>query len=187
MKKLITIILAGLMVCIPFVTYADESDLESRVAALEERVAALEAQLTGLAPTGVSEAPNQEEVSPAAIDTGIEWEGCTLEYKDFELITDSDGNECVLLYFDYFNGSGETKNYYGSFEVEAFQNGKEMETASAQGNEAYDEKYTDLRSGADPLRVASCFKLTDHSDIIVSLIGFTAFGEDPVEFTLSLE
>lgn len=187
MKKLAMLSLAC-MLAFPMTVHAEDADriaaLEEKVAALEQRVAALE----GTTPAGVSEAPAQESFElTGTVETGMQYDGFSMEYVDFEITTDQSDVPCVILYFDYFNGSGETKHFSNSFDVTAFQHGKEMEPAYPSSNQAWQDTTTDLRSGADPLRVGVSFAITDQTEIIVSIEGFAGRGDGPVEFTLALE
>ena len=187
MKKLAMLSLAC-MLAFPMTVHAEDADriaaLEEKVAALEQRVAALE----GGTPAGVSEAPAQEVFEPAGtVETGLQYDGMSMEYTDFEITTDQSDVPCVILYFDYYNGSGETKHFTNSFDVTAFQHGKEMKHAYPSSNQAWLDTATDLRSGADTLRVGVSFAITDQSEIIVNISGFAGKGGDPVEFTLALE
>lgn len=185
MKKLAMLTLA-IALAIPMTAHAEEdriAALEEKVAALEQRVAALE----GTAPAEVSEAPEQEAVAAPAIDTGVEYKGCTLEYSDFGVFSDKDGNPCLLIYSNFFNGSGETKMYSNTFGIKVFQHGKQCKEGVALDDEAYNERFTELRSGADAIRVASCFKLTDMTEVIVNMNGFNGPVENAIEFTLTLE
>lgn len=187
MKKLAMLSLAC-MLAFPMTVHAEDADriaaLEEAVAALEQRVAALEG---GAAPAGVSATPAQEAVTPAAVETGIEYNGCSAEFVDHEVsVSYDDGSPCVILYFDYFNGSGETKHFSNSFSIQVFQHGKEMKWTIGKDNQECLESSTDLRSGADPLRVASAYKIEDQSEIIVSIKGHGS-GDAPLEFTVSLE
>ncbi|MBP3873971.1 MAG: DUF5067 domain-containing protein [Lachnospiraceae bacterium] len=186
MKRFTAFILASLLACVPVTAFADDADLEARVAALEEKVAALEAQLSGSAPEGVAAASDQEVADVDDVETGITADGCSLEYVDYEVTKSYDDADCVVLYFDFINGSGETKNAMATFVVDVFQNGKEQDFAIVSDNEAMDDNSTDLRSGADPLRVAFGAKLEDMSDIIVSIHPMSR-SVDPVEFTVTLE
>ena len=187
MKKLAMLSLAC-MLAFPMTVHAEDADriaaLEEKVAALEQRVAALEG---GAAPAGVSEVPAQEAVAGPAIDTGVEYKGCTLEFSDFAVFSDKDGNPCLLIYSNFFNGSGETKMYSNTFGIKVFQHGKQCKEGVALDDEAYNERFTELRSGADAIRVASCFKLTDMAEVIVNMNGFNGPVENAIEFTLTLE
>lgn len=185
MRKLIIMAMtASLAMSVP--VFAEDADLASRMEALEERVSALEAQL-GAPPDGVSKVPAQEVVPPADVETGIITEGgCSLEYKDFALTQSYDGHDCVALYFDFFNGSGETTSAFLEFHMTVYQNGREQPFAVLSGDDAFDERDTTLRSGADPLRVCFASMLEDDSDIIVNLKA-SDYSVDEVEFSLSLK
>lgn len=185
MKEFITLTITGILLLSPFSAFADD-DLEARVAALEDRVAALEAQLAGSAPEGVAAAPDQEVADVGDVETGIVADGCSLEYAGFEVTKSYDDCDCVVIYFDFTNGSGETKNAMSTFHMDVFQHGKEQDFAIVSENEAMDDNDTDLRSGADPLRVAFGAKLEDMSDIIVSVHPMSR-SVDEVEWSLSLE
>lgn len=166
--------------------FAEDSDLLARIEALEERVAVLEASI-GSAPEEVSAVPDQEVVQPASVGTGIVTEGgCSLEYKDFAVTQSYDGHDCVAVYFDFFNGSGETTSAMLEFYMTVFQNGKEQPFAVLSGDQAYDDRDTSLRSGADTMRVCFASMLEDDSDIIINLRA-TDRSVDDVEFSLSLK
>lgn len=179
MKKIIALSLTGIMMLTPAAVFADDADLEARIAALEERVAALEEQLGTQTSEDVVTDDNGGDVF-------IEYEGCTLKYKDFAIKTDYEGDEGIILYFDFYNGSEETTNYTMTFDVSVFQNGKEMELTDFPDDPASHARYTDLRANSGPIDVGACFKLEDKTDIIVSME--TMFGDaEPVEFTLPIE
>lgn len=180
MKKLI--ILITIMAFMPMTVHAE--DLETRVQALEERVAALEAQLN----TAPSDVPEQEKVDPGTVETGMVENGCSLTFKRFEVSKDYSDNDIVILYFDFFNGSGETKSAEYAFEVKVFQNGREQPECIAFDSDAGKERYTEFRSGAGPVEVAYASKIQDTSDIIVNISNpFISNGDDFVEFALSLK
>lgn len=184
MKKLALLLTASLAFAAP--VFGADADLEARIAALEERVAVLEAQIGGV-PDGVSKAPDQEVVPAGDVETGIVTAGgCSLEYKDFALTQSYDGHDCVAIYFDFFNGSGETTSAMYEFYMTVYQNGKEQPFAVLSGDQAYDDRDTTVRSGTDPMRVCFASMLEDDSDIIVNLkAADRSVGE--IEFALSLK
>ena len=187
MKKLIALSLAGLLTCIPFSTLADDTDLEARVDALEERVAALEAQLAGSPPEGVTAAPDQEVTDVGNVETGLVSNNCSLEYTGFEVAKTYDDHDCVVLYFDFMNGSGETTTASREYTVTVFQNGKEQDFGIVSDNEPNHDWQTEIRSGSDPLMVAYASEIQDMSDIIVRIKSGTDYSIEPVEFTVPLE
>lgn len=186
MKRIIASLIVGIMIIAPSSALAEE-DLEARVTALEERVAALEAQI-GAPPEGVSAVPEQEKIDPGTVETGMINNGSSLTFKRFELAKDYNDEDIVILYFDFFNGSGETTSASYEFEVKVFQNGREQEEAFITEIEAGQERYTEFRSGADPVEVAYASHIQDLSDIIVNISDpFFSNEDDFVEFMLSLE
>ena len=187
MKKLVALSLAGLLACAPFTAFADDADLEARVAALEEKVAALEAQMSGSASEGVAAAPDQEAADVGDVETGLVSNNCSLEYIDFEVTKTYDDLDCVVLYFDFVNGSGDTTTASREYTVTVFQNGKEQDFGIVSGNDPNHDWQTEIRSGSDPLKVAYAAEIQDMSDVIVRIQSGTDYDIEPIEFTLSLE
>ena len=185
MKNLIAISLIGVLALTPLTAFADESSLEERIAALEERVSNLEAQLN--TPEGASAVHKQEEIAPETVETGMVEAGCSLTFKRFELSKDYSGKDIVILYFDFFNDSGSTKSADHAFEVKVFQNDREQPESFSFDSDAGTERYTELRSGADPVEVAYASTIQDMSDIIVNISNpFISGGDNFIEFSLSL-
>lgn len=185
--KILVSLMAGMLMLSPIIAHADDSDLEARIAALEERVAVLEAQINA-SPEGVSAVPEQKEVNPGTVETGMVDDGCSLTFKRFEVSENYSGESIVILYFDFFNGSGRTTSADYKFEVKVFQNDREQSETISFDNEAGRERYTEFRSGADPVEVAYASNIQDMSDIIVNISNpFISNEDDFVEFTLSLE
>lgn len=174
--KFLVSLMVGMLMISPISAQADDTDLEARIAALEERVAALEAQ--------VNTAPEDSGTG----ETEMVENGRSLTFKRFEISKDYSGDDIVILYFDFFNGSDRTTSADHSFEVKVFQNDREQPESIAFDCDAGDERYTEFRSGADPVEVAYASSIQDMSDIIVNVSNpFISNGDDFVEFTLSLE
>ena len=185
MKRIVVLSVVGLLAITPITAMASE-DLEARVSALEEKVAALEAQI-GAAPKGVSSVSGQETVDPGTVETGIIEDGCSLTFKRHEIAQNYSGEDIVILYFDFFNGSGKTTSANYEFVVKVFQDGREQDETIAFDTEVPNERYREFRSGADAVEVAYASELQDMSDIIVCLEPSISWGQNTVEFTLSLE
>jgi hypothetical protein len=192
MKRLVAMVLAGMMVLSPIAVYADDADLEARVAALEERVAALEAQLSGQETT-----ENQQDTGadttdaiqtvPAQSDTFIEYEGCSLQYVDYEIVQDRQGNNVLVTYFDFSNNSEKTKSAVWSFSVKVFQHGKETGTAYLSGIQEHTDCTAEIMPGSGPLRVAYLDKLDDMSDAIVRVSPLISLGDNYIDINLSFQ
>jgi len=190
-KKIVALLIAATMACAPAAVYAAE-DTDARIAALEERVAALEELVSKLTGPGVSAAPHEEAGESAPIGEsgiGMEAAGFTLTYTGFDLLKSNDDCDAVALNFDFVNNSGETSAGGFAFDVTVFQHGREVDFASFRSGDspAYDDKYTEIRSGSEPIAIAFGAKITDTSDIIVRIESSKDWQAEPVEFTVSLE
>ena len=194
MKKLIALTLAGALAFTPIMALAEEPDLEARVAALEERVTALEALLSGEsseeAPAAAApdEAAAPEE-APATSDTIFEYGGCSLQYVSSEVRQDYQGNNVLVVYFDYTNNSGKDKAAYLEFNVQAFQNGKENTGIPVLYPDIQEHKdsMAQIMSGADPIRVAFAEPLSDTSDVIVRVSPLISLSDEHLDIPIKLQ
>ena len=174
-NKLLSALLIGILVMAPMPAYAEDTDLEARVAALEERVAALEAQLSGSA--------SQEEEAETS-EYSLTAAGATLTYKRCEVGKDMWDNDAVILYFDFTNNSEETGAAGNFFILKAYQHDIEIDlTAFMPDGVTW---HTELRPGAAPAEVGFAFKISDTSDIILQMKSFKDHSIDPIEFPISL-
>jgi len=185
MKKLVVLSFVGFLAVTPITAMANE-DLEARIAALEERVSALEAQAS-VVPDGVSAVQDSEPAELEDVETGMVAGGCSLSFKRAEVAKDNSGNDAVIMYFDFTNESGDNKSAGDAFYVKIFQHDREMSYASVYDNPAVDDKYTEFRSGADPVEVGFASEIADTSDIIINISSMEDWEAEDVEFTVSLE
>ena len=179
-NRIVIFMLATMIAAAPITAYAADADLEARVAAVEKRVAALEAQLSGSAP---EETPEETEQA-APSDMSISEDGVTLTYTSHKVAKDYEGNDCVILYFDFINESDENKSPLSSTMFRVFQHGKEIDMAVVMDDTAVHDHMTTIMPGADPLPFGVAYGITDLTDITVDAY---IIGHDPIEFTLSLE
>ena len=187
LKKIIVGMAAIAMMCMPVAAESvDTSELLQRIEDLEARVAALEAQI-GIVPEGVADAQEQEVVEQGDVETGMVANGCTLSFKRAEIGKAYDGKDAVILYFDFTNGSGDTTAAEYEFYIKVYQNDREQENTVLTGNQAFDDQYVELRSGADTVEVAYAAEITDTSDIIVNISSMSDWSVEDVEFSVSLE
>ena len=185
MKKSAALLLAGAMVLSPVSVLAND-DLEARVVALEERVAVLESQL-GLSGSDVPADDGDVDLEERG-DLVFESDGCSLWYRDFEIVKDYQGGDAIVLYFDFANSSDRNRSAMMTFNVQVFQNGKETGLAVvAQSIPEYNDSVAQVMPGADPVRVAFISKLEDLSDVIVRISPLVSLGGDYIEIPLSLQ
>ena len=208
MKKSAAFLLAGAMVLSPLSVLADD-DPEARITALESRVVQLEkvvymmykiGQEEGLWSENVDEELARilaDENSGTTIETEqaadpsdycFESDDCSLSFVGFDVMKEYSGNDALVVYFDFVNGSDQNKTAMLTFNVQVFQNGKEQGLAViSQSVPEYNDCAAQIMPGADPVRVAFISKLEDLSDVIVRVSPLISLGGDYIEIPLSLQ
>lgn len=180
MKKLALLLTASLAFVAP--VFGADADLEARIAALEERVAALEAQIGG-----GTVAETEQTVSEGELTA--EGNGFTLTFTGCETTKDYEGMDCVLLYFDFTNISGDTRSAVEAFNVKIFQHGIEQQGYPMLNDDPQEltSRGADIKPGAETIKVAWLEPITDMSEIDVEVIPMPNSNNEPLEFTVSLE
>lgn len=171
MKKGIVALL--LSVCILTPVYAEDNS--ERIAEIESRIEELNQELADL----------NAELKTLKNDGGFtyEAEGHSYTYLKHE-VTEHNGEDYVVFYFDYTNNSGETAYCDSVVSTEVFQDGVQLTGYSWIGNEAMENKMKKVQSGAS-LEIAQGYKLTSKNDITF-YIG-NRYDFNPEEYTFSLE
>ena len=95
----------------------------------------------------------------------IKLEDYELLYKDACIMTDSDGNDAIVLTLDFTNNSKESASYIWSVDETLVQNGEELEVAAvitdyASFTTAVDKQFEDVAPG-ETLEVQTAFVLKD--------------------------
>ena len=182
-KRLISLLTVCIIAAFPAAALAGEPDLESRLSALEARVAALEA-IIGSDPSAgapAAETESLQELPDISLDDGEH----SIKYAGSELSKDYEGNDVVVVYFDYINGSADTSCAGFDFLIKAFQNKRQLEGTAMDDNQPCDDYYNEFQSGADTIRVGNAFLISDTSDVTVNIVSLMNPTADPVEFTVS--
>lgn len=94
-----------------------------------------------------------------------------VKYTKHELSTDYEGNVCVVVYYDFTNKSDKELSAMGSGSyIKAYQNGIECDRAylSSAENKSINNRSKNVMPGVT-LNVAEAFKISDKSDIILTL------------------
>ena len=101
----------------------------------------------------------------------IELDGSTLEYIGSELGKDTDGNDAVLLHYNFTNGANEAKRFFWTFFYNAKQGDTELEEAINWFDEDSfvthtDASFEDVEPGASK-KVTISFNIIDKTTPIV--------------------
>ena len=183
MKRQLIALTLALLVASPAISYASDVDYEARLAALEAKVAALEA-IIGSDPSAgapAAETESLQELPDISLDDGEH----SIKYAGSELSKDYEGNDVVVVYFDYTNGSPDTSCAGFDFLIKAFQNKRQLEGTAMSDNQPCDDYYNEFQAGADTVRVGNAFLISDTSDVTVNIVSLMSPTSDSVEFTVS--
>ena len=106
-------------------------------------------------------------------------------YKDLEvnfveakIENDYSGEECLVLYFDYTNGSDENEAFIYSFTVRTFQNGVELDDSYFHVNDETKNTSKEIQPGTS-VRVAVNFAIgEDRSPVDVEVTPWISFNDE---------
>ncbi|WP_317395688.1 DUF5067 domain-containing protein [Blautia hydrogenotrophica] len=133
------------------------------------------------------EAPQEEETSSNELT--YEAEGHTYKYVKNQITQNSEGQDCVAIFFDYTNNSGENASPSYALTIKAFQNGMELtgfmpaDDSIPEANNAFKE----IQSGYGAT-IAMLFQINDMSDISVEIGPMVRYNDTEIgEFTIPIE
>lgn len=108
----------------------------------------------------------------------------TLKYLKHEVITDSNDREVVVVYFDFTNNSKDNEAFIYNYNVNCFQNGKELDYPLASFDvDEYNNAARELQTGTN-ITVARIYILEDKSDVDLEV---TAWGSSKKLMKLTLK
>lgn len=145
----------------------------------------------GLAACGVSEsagsAGEEQEGATAAVDLKHqENEGDLgdyhIKFTGFELAKDYDGNDALLVHYDFTNNSEDTTSACVALYVKAFQNGVELEPAFLTEDYGAENELKDIRPGTT-LDITEAFVLTDTTTVELEATELISLSDDMVVAT----
>lgn len=112
---------------------------------------------------------------------------CRVEFLEYELIEDREGNECIVIYYAFKNASDENKSFGYVVDDKAFQNGIELEPSIWDVEGAEENKYLEIKPGV-VITVYSSFILRDDSDVEIEISELFSFDNEIIDsMVLSLE
>ena len=177
MKKMfISLLLVACMI-----TPVSAEDNSARIAEIESRIEELNQELTDL---------NAELKELRGIEGfTCEMAGFTYAYLKNEVI-EQNGDEFAVLYFDFTNNSGENSAASWALNMQAFQDGVQLDsyilfmTGDDDREKALENAGKQVQDGTT-IEVAMAFKITSRNDITLD-IG-EMYPWEPEEFTVVLE
>lgn len=108
----------------------------------------------------------------------------TLKYLKHEVITDNNGREVVVVYFDFTNNSKDNTAFAYNYDVTCFQNGKELDYPLVSFDiDEYNNIARELQTGAN-ITVARIYILEDKSNVDLEV---TPLGGNKKLMKLTLE
>ena len=163
-KKILCLMLCGMMAVSPISVYADEKD--DRIAELEAQVAELESELSEM-----KEKYEKNEKENEAGDFAYTQDGYTYKYLKNEIIEDNTNGKRVVIYFEYTNESGQTTSPANALNIRAFQNGIELNWMMPDFNNSIPEAdvaFKDIQSGTTT-DIAMIYTISDESDVSIEI------------------
>lgn len=108
----------------------------------------------------------------------------TLKYLKHDVITDSNGREVLVIYFDFANNSGDNTAFAYNYNVTCFQNGKELDYPLVSFDiDEYNNIARELQTGTN-ITVARIYILEDKSNVDLEA---TPLGDNKKLMKLTLE
>lgn len=111
--------------------------------------------------------------------------GDTFELSDFEITVNSikkgkdyEGNDAIIINYNWTNNSEETTNWMFSITTQVFQNGEELDSAIISGSDNKGMK--DIRPGTTLEGIEDAFKVNDESEIELEITEAFSFNNDKV-------
>lgn len=114
----------------------------------------------------------------------VTYDNTTLKYLKHEVITDNNGREVVVVYFDFSNNSEDNTAFAYNYDVTCFQNGKELDYPLISFDiDEYNNIARELQTGAN-ITVARIYILEDKSNVDLEV---TPLGGNKKLMKLTLE
>lgn len=108
----------------------------------------------------------------------------TLKYLKYDVITDSNDREVLVVYFDFANNSEDNTAFAYNYNVTCFQNGKELDYPLVSFDiDEYNNIARELQKGTN-ITVARIYILEDKSNVDLEV---TPLGDDKKLIKLTLE
>lgn len=132
----------------------------------------------------VSQSKSEVEEESESIDNSDETinfvtDKISIVYTGFEMAKDYEGNDCIVLYFDFTNNGKDNTNAAMSTYIQVFQDGVECESAMLSFDydiDATENYLKDIQSG-NTINVAEVFEIKSDSDITIEASEAFSFSD----------
>lgn len=112
------------------------------------------------------------------------YDDTTLKYLKYDVITDSNDREVLVVYFDFANNSEDNTAFAYNYNVTCFQNGKELDYPLVSFDiDEYNNIARELQAGTN-ITVARIYILEDKSNVDLEV---TPLGDNKKLMKLTLE
>ena len=124
---------------------------------------------------------NEDMISSAELDFSI-------KYTNHELSYDYEGNQCLLVYFDFTNNSSDNTSSLVTTGITAYQNGVECNSAyyDSSENESVSNYDKNIQPGTT-LNIALAFEISDLSDVTLDVSEAFSFSGQKDTMVLTLQ
>lgn len=154
----------------------------------KEYEAGLDALINGELPTFTPSEP-VEDVEEALSDNITVNDTCTVVVKDYVLSKDDDGNDVIIINYDFSNSDTEGKSFSFSASTKAFQDGIELSDVSLYHNEYYNYENSskEVKDGAT-IPVQQAYKINNlTSPVEIEVTDFFDFSSKPKKLKRTFE
>ncbi len=154
----------------------------------KEYEAGLDALINGELPTFTPSEPI-EDVEEALSDNITVNDTCTVVVKDYVLSKDDDGNDVIIINYDFSNSDTEGKSFSFSASTKVFQDGIELSNVSLYHNEYYNYENSskEVKDGAT-IPVQQAYKLSNlTSPVEIEVTNLLDFSSKPKKLKKTFE
>ncbi len=154
----------------------------------KEYEAGLDALINGELPTFTPSEPI-EDVEEALSDNITVNDTCTVVVKDYVLSKDDDGNDVIIINYDFSNSDTEGKSFSFSASTKVFQDGIELSNVYLYDNEYYNSENSskEVKDGAT-IPVQQAYKINNlTSPVEIEVTNLLDFSSKPKKLKRTFE
>lgn len=109
-----------------------------------------------------------------------------VKYIESTVAKDYDGNDALIVHYQFTNNSEETTNAAASIYVEVFQDGVQLDTAIMSEDYGGDNEWKDIRPGTT-IDVYCAYELTSTSAVEIEITEYMSLSDEMVTAEFNFE